>query len=76
MQRELDTEGPFVKTITGSLEPESMLKLKRVIGKFSYLAFLPCKEKMMEERIGYLKRNEEKNYQQMIVKAAQKFGKL
>ena len=53
-----------------------MLKLKRVIGKYSYLAFMPCKEKMMEERIGYLKNNDEKSYQQMIVKAAQKFGKL
>ena len=31
---------------------------------------------MMDERIGYLKKNDEKNYQQMIVKAAQKFGKL
>jgi len=40
-----------------------MLKLKRVIGKFSYLAFLDCKEKMMEERIGYLKNNKEKEYQ-------------
>lgn len=76
MQRELDTEGPYVKTISGSLEPDSMLKLKRVIGKYSYLAFMPCKEKMMEERIGYLKNNDEKSYQQMIVKAAQKFGKL
>lgn len=47
-----------------------MLKLKRVIGKYSYLAFMTCKEKMMEERIGYLKNNDEKNYQQMIVKAA------
>ena len=76
LQKELDTEGPFAKTITGSLEPEAMLKLKRVIGKFSYLAFLDCKEKMMEERIGYLKNNKEKEYQQMIMKAAQKFGKL
>jgi hypothetical protein len=53
-----------------------MLKLKRVIGKYAYLAFMPCKEKMMEERIGYLKKNDEKSYQQMIMKAAQKFGKL
>lgn len=53
-----------------------MVKLKRVIGKFSYLAFLECKEKMMEQRIGYLKSNNEKEYQNMIMKAAQKFGKL
>ena len=44
LQKELDTEGPFAKTISGSLEPEAMLKLKRVIGKFSYLAFMPLKE--------------------------------
>lgn len=53
-----------------------MLKLKRVIGKFAYLAFMECKEKMMEERIGYLQQNKEKEYQQMIQKAAQRFAKL
>jgi len=30
----------------------------------------------MHERIGYLKKKQEKEYQQMIMKAAQKFGKL
>jgi len=30
----------------------------------------------MHERIGYLKNKQEKEYQQMIMKAAQKFGKL
>ena len=76
LQRELDTEGPFAKTISGSLEPEAMLKLKRVIGKFSYLAFMPFKEKMMETRIDYLRKNNEKAYQETIMKAAQKYGKL
>lgn len=53
-----------------------MQRLKRVIGKFAYLAFLECKEKMMQRRIDFLKSNNEKEYQQMIMKAAQKFGKL
>lgn len=39
-----------------------MLKLKRVIGKYAYLSFLECKEKMMVERIGYLKSKNEKEY--------------
>jgi hypothetical protein len=34
-----------------------MLKLKRIIGKFAYLAFMESKEKMMRERIGYLQGN-------------------
>ena len=76
LQQELDTEGPYPKKITGSLEAAAMCKLKRVIGKYAYLSFLQCKEKMMHERIGYLKNKQEKEYQQMIMKAAQKFGKL
>jgi len=47
-----------------------MLKLKRVIGKYAYLSFLECKEKMMKERIGHLKAKREKEYQQMIMQAA------
>ena len=47
-----------------------MQKLKPVIGKFAYLAFLECKEKMMQRRIDFLKSNNEKEYQQMIMKAA------
>lgn len=53
-----------------------MVRLKRVIGKFAYLAFVECKEMMMRERIGYLKENKEKEYQEMIMKAAQKFAQL
>ena len=54
--------GPFEFTEDGKLVPEDMLKLKRVICKFSYLAFVDCKAKMMEERLSYLKSEQEQKY--------------
>ena len=68
--KELDEIGPFNKTMTGALEPESFVKLRSVIGKHAYLTFVPRKDQMMKERLEHLKAERMKEYQTMIQKAA------
>ena len=76
LEDELESVGPFEFMDDGKLAPEDMLKLKRVICKFSYLSFVDCKQKMMEERIGYLKDEQEHKYQMMIQRAAARYTQL
>lgn len=76
LYKELDQSGPFPKTLAGSLEPEAFVQLKGIIGKYAYLAFIPRKEEMMEERLGFLKAKKMKEYSQTVQKAAVEYQKI
>ncbi len=50
-----------------------MIKLKEIVGKHAYIAFKSTKEEMMQERLGYFKKKQFKEYGQIIMKASQMF---
>ena len=62
MYKEMDEVGPFVKTIQGTLEPDSLVKLRKIINKWTYKSFMTRKAELMEERLGYLKTNNMTKY--------------
>lgn len=59
MFKEIDSNGPYARTLQGTLEPEAFLKLRKVIVKYGYMAYVPAKEANLAERIQYLR--EKKN---------------
>ena len=69
MYKEMDEVGPFVKTIQGTLEPDSLVKLRKIINKWTYKSFMSRKQELMEERLGYLKSNNMTKYTEMIEQA-------
>ncbi len=73
LYKELDQEGPFTASLQGTLEPKDMIKLKEIVGKHAYIAFKSTKEEMMQERLGYFKKKQFKEYGQIIMKASQMF---
>ena len=62
----MDEVGPFVKTIQGTLESDSLVKLRKIINKYTYKSFMTRKQELMEERLGYLKSNNMTKYTAMI----------
>ena len=70
LTRELDQEGPFRTKLQGTIEPESLVKLRRLINKHGYAAFGPRKQALLEERIGYLKAKKVQEYAQCIARAS------
>ncbi len=62
LYKELDQEGPFTASLQGTLEPKDMIKLKEIVGKHAYIAFKSTKEEMMQERLGYFKKKQFKEY--------------
>ena len=74
--KDLDQRGPFVRTVQGTLEPHSMLKLRKIIIKHSALAFQERKDELFAERIGHLKNKKYKDYEASLNTIAEEFGKL
>ena len=37
--KDLDATGPYEKSLDGTVSPEDMVRLRKVIGKYSYMAF-------------------------------------
>ena len=57
LYKDIDQKGPFLRTVTGTLEPESLLKLRLIIVRYAALAFTERKEELHKERIELLKKN-------------------
>lgn len=70
----IDESGPFPKSMTGTLEPEGFVKLRRCIHRHTYMCFKDVKEELLEERIKYFKADKMKEYQGCLQKAQQKYG--
>ena len=62
LYKDLDQKGPFLRTVTGTLEPESLLKLRRIIIRYAALAFSDRKEEFQKERVDLLKRKKFTQY--------------
>ena len=62
----LDSSGPFETDEFGSLTDDGAMKLKAVISTDSYAKFLPRKDELLEKRLEFLKKNEWKNYEEII----------
>ena len=62
----LDQGGPFVRTITGTLEPESMLMLRQIIVRYAARAFQSRKDDLFEERLELLKAKKFQEYSECL----------
>jgi len=47
LQKDLDQAGPFPLTFQGTIKPETFVKLRSVINKHGYKAFMPRKEELL-----------------------------
>lgn len=74
--KDLDQKGPFVRTVQGTLEPHSMLKLRKIIIRHAALAFQDRKDELFEERVGHLKNKNYKEYEASLNTISEEFGKL
>ena len=68
--------GPWVRSESGTLTRDDMIKLKKIIGKHTYIAYRDRKEEVMNERLEHFKKGQMGPYSQCIIKAAQEFQKL
>ena len=67
--KELDQSGPYPCTLQGSLEPEAYFAFAQVVHKYSYMAFVPTKEKLLQERLNLMKQKKVKEYGDCILEA-------
>jgi len=70
----LDQGGPFVRTISGTLEPESMIKLRQIIIRHASYAFLERKEELFKARLGLLKQARWQEYGDCLADTADEFA--
>ncbi len=47
LQKDLDQTGPFPRTFQGTIEPATFARLRSVINKHGYKAFMPRKEELL-----------------------------
>ena len=66
MFEEIDKNGPYPTTLQGTIEPEAFAKLRKVIVKYGYIAYIPAKEANLAKRIEFLKLNENKEYMECL----------
>ena len=59
----------------GTIEPEAFVKLRRVINKHGYKAFMPRKEELLKERISYFKQKNSGEYAKCIARASTEYAK-
>ena len=76
LYKELDQKGPFLRNDSGTLEPESLLKLRRIIIKHAALAFMDRKDELFDERIEFLKRKKYNQYKETLETTTEEFSKL
>ena len=70
LYKEMDQSGGFVKDISGALEPESFLKLRRIIVYQVQAAFKEKRTQFMMERVALLKENRMEEYYAVMDKTA------
>lgn len=51
MYKEIDAQGPWEKSMAGTLEKTAMIKLRKIIGKYAYKSFMDVKEELMQKRL-------------------------
>ena len=66
IRAEIDANGPYERTLQGTLQPESFLRLKKIINKHTYLAFVPIKEKFRGERMEAMMKKDDQTYLNII----------
>lgn len=54
LKQDLDEQGPFQLNDQGCLEAEHMIKFKVITARYSFQAFLRCREKMLPVRVNLL----------------------
>lgn len=72
--KELDQNGPYPCTLQGTVEVDAFCKLRHVIVKHGYLAYLPTKQSLLQKRLKLL--NKSKEYSLNIQKTQQAYNKI
>ena len=66
LYKELDAAG-FVKSIAGIMEKDSMIEFRRIVGKYTYIAFTQRREELMERRLEALKAKRMDEYAECLM---------
>ena len=51
LYKELDQEGPYLKTAIGTLEKTSFIRIKKVIARRTYLTFVKRRDELLDQRV-------------------------
>ena len=70
----LDEEGPYERSLSGSVEPASFVKLMRVVNKVTYKAYMPRKEELLQERLSFLRQQKMREYTENVKKASLEYS--
>ena len=73
LYEELDKVGPFIKNVSGVVEPESMILLKQVMAKHTYIAFTDRRNQILARRIEAYKNNDMRNYNHHVFLAGKEY---
>ena len=71
--KELNAAKPFDANLAGTLTGAAFLKLRGIINKRAYSRFVPRKQEMMEERLGYFKTKNMQKYVESIRNSATEY---
>ena len=72
----IDQNGPYTRGLTGTLEPESVVKFHRVTQDHAYRAFKATKEENLKKRLKLLKAKKDKEYKESILQTQLEFQKV
>lgn len=73
LYEEIDKCGPYVKNVAGVLEPESLIKLKQLMAKYTYMAFRNRREELLELRLDALRANRLRDYNELVFMAGDEY---
>lgn len=71
--KDLDQQAANFNKVYGVLDKQSIVLLKKIIGKHSYIAFRERKEVLMHLRLAAFKENRQEDYQKLIMQASTEF---
>ena len=74
LHQEIDKVG-FTKSLSGTLDPPQVLKLRDIIGRHAYTMFMPIKKDLLEKRIALMKADRKQEYMQAIGKANTEYAR-
>ena len=66
MQKELDQSGPFMRTAEGTLDGDSLVRLKNIVLRHSYKAHRSRREELRQERIRLLRAERMQEYTKIV----------
>ena len=74
MQKEIDQNGPYPRTLQGTYEIDAFVKLYQVVLKHGYMQYQPAKDALLLQRMELIHQKKGSEYARAIKKQRQDFG--